>query len=455
MIRILHHRNLGYCNQNYFKMKFYNREKELAILEKTAQLAQHNAQMTFIVGRRRIGKTSLLLQSTRNTRSLYFFVAKKNELLLCADFVEQVKQEFDVPIFGEIKNFKELFGFLLELSKSQHFTLIIDEFQEFYSVNPAVFSDMQDLWDRNKNESKLNLILCGSVYSLMSKIFENAKEPLFGRATKRIHLKAFDLATLKEILRDYNPEFTNEDLLAFYTFTGGVAKYVELLIQGQAFTLEAMIEEILAENSLFLNEGKNLLIEEFGKDYGNYFSILSLIASGKTSRVEMESIMEIQTGGFLDRLEKEYGIIKKVRPVLAKPGSRNLKYEIEDNFLKFWFRFIYKYNNAVEIGNLAYVVSIVQRDYATFSGKLLEKYFIEQLASQKKYNTIGTYWERGNKNEIDLVAINDINKTLLFAEVKRNPSKIDLNLLKTKSTQLKKQFHGYQIKYMGLSLENM
>lgn len=436
-------------------MKFYNREKELAVLKKTAKLSEDTAQMTFVVGRRRIGKTSLLLRSSINTTSLYFFVAKKSEILLCAEFVEQVKQKFNIPIFGEIKNFKQLFGFLMELSKSKHFTLIIDEFQEFYSVNPSVFSDMQDIWDRSKNESKLNLILCGSVYSLMSKIFENAKEPLFGRATKRIHLKTFDLVTLKEILRDYNPKFTNEDLLAFYSFTGGVAKYVELLIQGQAFTLDAMINELIAENSLFLTEGKNVLIEEFGKDYGNYFSILSLIASGKSSRVEIESIMEIQTGGFLDRLEKEYGIIKKIRPVLAKPGGRTLKYEIEDNFLKFWFRFIYKYHSAVEIGNLDYLNSIIRRDYTTFSGKMLEKYFIEKFTTQKKYNTIGTYWERGYKNEIDLVAVNDLSKKIVFAEVKRNPSKIDLNSLKTKSIQLKKQFNGYQIKYMGLSLKDM
>src|SRR5690554_5863937 len=157
---------------------------------------------------------------------------------------------------------------------------------------------------------------------------------------------------LKEILNDYYPTYTPEDLLAFYLFTGGVAKYVELLVQAEAFTFEAMLNEIMSENSLFLEEGKNVLIDEFGKDYGNYFSILSLIASGKTSRVEIESIMEIQTGGFLERLENEYGLIKKVRPILAKPNSRTVKYSIEDNFLKFWFRFIYKYRSAVEAGNL-------------------------------------------------------------------------------------------------------
>ena len=290
---------------------------------------------------------------------------------------------------------------------------------------------------------------------MMTRIFENSKEPLFGRATQRIHLKAFDIATLKEILSDYAAAYTSEDLLAFYLFTGGVAKYVELLVQAKAFTLPSILEVLFAENSLFLEEGKHMLIDEFGKDYGNYFSILSLIASGKTSRVEIESIMEIQTGGFLDRLENEYSLIKRVRPVLAKPNSRTVKYSIEDNFLSFWFRFIYKYRSAVEVGNLEYLKEIVLRDYTTYSGKILEKYFIEKLKAEKKFNTIGTFWERNNDNEIDIVAVNDLKKMVLFAEVKRNKNNISLEKLKEKSMVLMHQFKDYKLEYNGYSLKDM
>jgi len=436
-------------------MKFYNREKELSLLHKIEQQAQRTAQMTVVVGRRRIGKTSLLIEAYKNSVSLYFFIARKSEVLLCAEFVEELKERLQIPIFGTVKTFKELFGFLMELSKTRSFTLIIDEFQEFYSVNPSVFSEMQHIWDSHKAESKLNLILCGSVFSMMGRIFENAKEPLFGRATQRIHLRAFDVDTLKVILKDNHPAYTKEDLLAFYLFTGGVAKYVALLVQNQALTLAAMIDEMVAENTLFLEEGKNVLIEEFGKDYGNYFSILSLIASGKTSRVEIESIMEMQTGGFLDRLEKDYGLIKKIRPVLSKPNSRSVKYAIEDNFLSFWFRFTYKHRSAVEAGNYGYIKEIILRDYNTYSGKILEKYFIEQIRLQKKYNVIGTYWERGNQNEIDIVAINDLEKKLLMVEVKRNSANIQMEKLKKKSEHLIQQFNHYTIEYRGCSLNDL
>lgn len=436
-------------------MKFYNREKELTLLSKIERTSHKYAQMTFVVGRRRIGKTSLLVKAYEQHTFLYFFVAKKNEVLLCTEFVEEIKQKLAIPLFGEIKSFKEIFGLLMELSKTRQFTVIIDEFQDFNWVNASIFSDMQNIWDSNKSESKINLILCGSVYSMMTRIFENAKEPLFGRATQRIHLKAFDIDTLKIILNDNARDYSNEDLLAFYLFTGGVAKYVELLVQKEAFTLPEILDEVIADNSLFIEEGKNVLIDEFGKDYGNYFSILSLIASGKTSRVAIESIMEIQTGGFLDRLENEYGLIKKVRPVLAKPNSRSVKYTVEDNFLSFWFRFVYKYRSAVEGGNLGYIKEIILRDYNTYSGNILEKYFIDKLKSEKKYNLIGTYWEKQNQNEIDIVAINDTQNKMMLVEVKRNPKKISIEKLKGKSGNLVKQYKAYKVAYKGYSLDDM
>src|SRR5690606_15989924 len=140
--------------------------------------------------------------------------------------------------------------------------------------------------------------------------------------------------------------------------------------------------------------------------------------------------------GFLDRLEHEYGLVKKIRPVLAKPNSRSVKYMIEDNFLSFWFRFIYKYRSAVEAGNLDYLKAVILRDYNVYSGKILEKYFVDTLKFEKKYNLIGSYWERNNQNEIDIVAVNDMEKKVLFAEVKRNAKNISIEKLKEKSKNL-------------------
>jgi len=434
-------------------MKFYNREKELEKLKNIEKSSLLSSKMTVIVGRRRIGKTKLIQEAYK--KNIYLFVSKKNEVLLCEEFIVIIQDALDIKIFGQIVKFKELFEYLMDLAKTKHFTLVIDEFQEFLQINDSIYSDMQNIWDKYKDDSKMNLVLSGSIYSLMKKIFEDKKEPLFGRANNKIHLKSFTVITLKEILKDNYPEFTNEDLLSFYILTGGVAKYVEILVDNFAFTLEKQLDLIFDEHSLFLEEGKNLLIEEFGKEYTTYFSILSLIASSKTARVEIESILEKNVGGYLDRLENEYTIIKKVKPIFAKEGSRTLRYEIIDNFFNFWFRFIYKYKSAIEIENYNYVKDIVNRDYTTYSGKFLEKFFLEKLKLSNQYSNIGTYWEKGNENEIDIVAVNDNKKTMLIAEVKRRSKKIDINKLKSKSEKLVSKHKNYNISYLGYAIEDM
>jgi AAA+ ATPase superfamily predicted ATPase len=427
----------------------------MTLLEKIGQKSVETAQMTFVVGRRRIGKTSLLVNSFAEKKAIYFFVERKNEALLCEEFIDEIQNKLGVTVYGTMRTFREVFGYLMNLSQKENFTLLIDEFQEFHTINPAIYGEMQNLWDKHKNNSKLNLILCGSIYSLMKQIFENAKEPLFGRATARLHLKSFDVKTIKKIVADNYPKFTNEDLLAFYLFTGGVAKYVELLVDAKAFTMKKIVNEIFSANSLFLNEGKNVLIDEFGKDYGNYFSILMLIASSKTSRSEMESIMGTTLGGYLDKLENEFGLITKIRPVFSKPAGKVVKYRIDDNFLNFWFRFIYKYRGAVEMENFDYVKNIIERDYNTYSGQILERYFRAKISAEESLSQIGSYWEIGNQNEIDIVALNEYEKTAVIAEVKRQSRNINLTVLGKKAENLVAKLQGYVIDFRGFSMEDM
>lgn len=439
---------------NIGSMKFYDREQEIELLQRIESRSVTTARMTTVVGRRRVGKTTLLKVAFKQTPVLYFFIAKKNEVLLCDEFTIEVQEKLGFSL-GNFQRFTDLFQSIMQLSEKINFTLVIDEFQEFENINRSVFSDMQNIWDSYKDQSTMNLILCGSIYSLMKRIFENSQEPLFGRATSKIMLKPFDIKTVKEILGDYNSGYSNEDLLAFYMVTGGVAKYIELLVMNEAFTKSAILDEMFKDNSIFLNEGRDVLIEEFGKDYANYFSILSLIASSKNDRSSMESILNISVGGYLDRLENDFNIIKRIRPFMAKEGSRNIRYRIEDNFLNFWFRFNYKYRSAIEISNYDYVRGIVERDYEVFSGLVLEKYLRQNLIESKQYSDIQGYWDSKGENEIDIVAINEMDKRLEFYEVKRNPNKINIESLKKKSMNITSRFPDYKIEYRGLSLDEM
>ena len=432
-------------------MKFYNRENELNILKDLYGQCEKTAKMSVLTGRRRIGKTLLSLEFCREYKFIYLFVSKKSEQLLCSEYLDEIKKVFNVPIIGQVNNFKDVFALLMQLAQDEKFTLILDEFQEFYKINPSIYSDIQKLWDLNKNKCKMNLIMIGSVYSLMHKIFQNSKEPLFGRADRIIFLKPFSISTMRNILHDCG-ETDLQTLFNYYVFTGGIPKYVDLLTTNSAIKFDGIIDFILAENSPLIDEGKNLLIEEFGKDYGTYFSILELISAGKTSRVEIESIMEKNVGGYLARLERDYALISKIKPINAKPGARFLKYRVIDNFLNFWFRFIYRNRSALETGNFLYIKEIIRRDYSTFCGTILEKYFYDIFANTQKYNTIGSYWEKGFQNEIDLVAVNDLKKELVLAEIKMNKDKINIRKLKKKSVRLVADFPEYKIKWLGLSL---
>jgi AAA+ ATPase superfamily predicted ATPase len=435
-------------------MRFYGREKELAHLAGWDEQARTAAQMTVVVGRRRVGKTTLVKHAF-GKGLLYFFVSKKSEPLLCAEFIGIIQQTLEVDIPGDFDSFSEVFKYLLQLSKTRHITLVIDEFQEFMNINKAIYSEMQNLWDSAKDESRIHLILCGSLYSLMEKIFEDSREPLFQRADHRIVLKPLSTAVLKGILQENSSNPTNDDLLALYATTGGIPRYLELLINAQALTKEAILSAMVAEESFFLAEGKNILVEEFSREYATYFSILALIASSKTSRSAIEGELERSVGPQLEKLEKEFGIIRRRAPILAKPNTRQIVYEIEDNFLAFWFRFIYRNQSAIEIGNLDYVHRIIERDYPSFVGRMLERYFREQLAQSKSYSRIGSWWDNKGENELDIVALNEDEKRASIFEVKLNPKRLRTGSLPHKAHRLLEQLSGYEVEYGGLTIEDM
>ena len=432
-------------------MKFYNRTEELAALARTLEQSKKNACFTVMVGRRRIGKTSLLLESVKGQKYLYLFVSRKSEPLLCEQFQQEATNALGLQIFGTITRFKDLFEQLLIFATKEHYTLIIDEFQEFDNVNSSIFSDVQNLWDQYKDKAKINFIASGSIYSMMMKIFENRKEPLFGRLTSKITLQPFVVSVIKEILADYNPTYTSEDLLCLYMLTGGVPKYIDLLMEAGAVTKDKILDMVTRSDSPFIGEGKELLITEFGKEYGTYFSILQLIASGKTVQSEIDSIINKNTGAYLVNLETEYSLIKKNKPTFSKPNSRKNRWSFNDNYLRFWFRFIYPNQSLIEMGKYDLLREYIDKNYEQYSGLLLEKYFRAKMAEEERVTNIGSYWDNKGENEIDLIALNDLDKTAIIAEVKRNPKKIDM----MKAASIKKELAKYDVELRGLSMNDL
>lgn len=439
-------------------MKFFGRNKEISELQETNRLSEHTARFTIVTGRRRSGKTSLLLKAYEDVSDmLYFFVARKSEAELCKDFITEITEKLQIPILGEVSRFADIFKFLMQLSKTRHLTVVIDEFQDFKRVNPSVFSDMQKIWDLNKAEAHINLVVCGSIYSLMNVIFKGSKEPLYGRQTGEIKVTAFPPSTIREILACYNPSFTAEDLLALYLYTGGVAEYVEMMMDSGATNKTLMMEKFVCKNSYFINEGKNMLIEEFGRDYTRYFEILQLIASGHTTRSELESIMKTELAGYITKLENDYSLISRNMPMFQK-SNRNIRYQIEDNFLRIWFRYIYKYSYMLEVGANGKLKALMEKDYTTYSGRVLERYFRSVMIESEEFTRIASWWDRKGENEIDIIAADELEQRVTFYEVKRQAKDINIGILKDKAVQFFNttgSFQKFSVDYKGLSLDDI
>lgn len=437
-------------------MKFYGREEELKILKLAHKRSQENSQMTVVTGRRRTGKTRLILKSLEGQDFVYLFVSKKTEKLLCADFSRQITDAFGEEAIGEISTFQQVFKWLCSIASRRSISVVFDEFQEFTAINSSIYSDMQRDWDLRKSAMRMNIILCGSVQSMMTKIFLDAREPLFGRASGILKVSPFDLSTLREILKDHSPGFSADDLLALFTITGGVAQYVEWLMGDDAFSRTDMLTSVFSPRSIFLNEGKVALIQDLGKEYTVYFSILSLIASGFTSRPQIESVLQLPVGGYVQRLERIYGIIKRRRPVFSKENSTVIRFYLADNFFRFWFRFVHKYQAIIEANNMQAVREIVDRDYRTFAGLSLEDLLRNQFRETQNYTRIGNYWEKKNQREIDIVAVNELKNRAVIAEVKWQQKRVNLAKLELKAEKLvRDHLKGYEIEYRALGLEDV
>lgn len=439
-------------------MKFYNRETELAHLREVRGKAySDHSKLTVLTGRRRVGKTSLIFKALEDEPFIYLFVGRKNEADLCSGYVAEITQKLDLYV-PPMERFVDVFRFLMEQGIARKFTLVVDEFQEFININPAIYSDIQNYWDQYRTRTKINFVVSGSIYSLMVKIFQDKKEPLFGRADVTMRVRPFSISVLKEIMHDYRPDYTNDELLALYTFTGGVPKYVELLVDNTALTISEMIHQICQADSPFLGEGRHLLIEEFGKKYGNYFSILDAISSGMNTQAEIEVFLgNISAGGQLNKLETVYEVVAKQRPVLSKEGTQTVRYEITDNFLRLWFRYIERNRSLIEIGNFKGLEKIVEEDYTTYSGKTLELYFKQKLQESFEYRAIGSWWEaKGSQNEIDIVAIYLDNKRALVVEVKRQKKNFKPLIFEEKVNQLRsKAMHKYQLETVCWDMDDM
>ncbi len=295
-------------------VRFFNREREISILNDL--YGSPTSSLVVLYGRRRVGKTEIAGEFISNKKSIYLFVETKSEELLLRDLEDSMERVLGIRPW--LDSWDDFFSLVFKIQEK--LVLVFDEFQNFSRVNPDMFSKFQRYWDEGHRDSKHMFLVIGSYVGLMKKLFQGSREPLFGRATMLFNIKPFTFQDSFELLQAYS-DISIEEAMKIYFILGGVPKY--LLLAGEFGKADVIrtFERLFLEPGMLLEEGKNILVLEFGSENKAYFSILEAIAIGKATPVEIASYTGIApntVSKYLHELFYEYEIVLREEPVIEE-----------------------------------------------------------------------------------------------------------------------------------------
>lgn len=430
-------------------VNFIDREQELKFL--TSEYNRKGSSIVILYGRRRNGKTTLINKFIKGKKALYFLATEESENNNLEMFKNRIFETYDIDIRPEIKTFDDAFKFLVTIDKKP--LIIIDEFQYLTMSNTSFASIFQRIWDLYLEKTNSKVILCGSYIRMMEEQTLNYSSPLYGRRTGQIKLKQIKF-------QDYNKFYKNFDfrkLIEYYAVTGGVPKYIELFNK-EKDVFKAISKNILDKNS-FLYEEPEFLLKNEVKEVGTYFSIIKVIAGGSSKLSEISDKLNVKQTGLTNYLKSliEIEIIRREVPITETNPEKSKKsiYRINDNFIRFWFRFIYPNRDQIEIGNTDYVLDLIKRNFIdNHVSYVYEDVCREMMLSDKTIHVdkVGKWWDKDD--EIDVVAIDNKSKTLYLGECKYTKMKMDisvLNKLKQKAEKIR-DYQDYKKKYCLFSI---
>ncbi len=398
---------------------FYNRENELLTLEK--EYDREGASFTVIYGRRRVGKTALIYEYIQNKPSLFIYATETNFLIQLENLKPQLLKLIHKPYLSNInlESFPQLFALLDEYPFDEKLVLVIDEYQNLCKLDTSFSSQLQQIWDTQLKQRNIHLILSGSVTVMMHSEILDYSAPLYGRRTSNIHLKPLAFRYIKTFL----PSIAREDEMRVFASFGTIPKYLELYEEGKSFS-ENLRDNILNKNAFLYSEGHFLLKQELGET-STYFSILETISKGETKLGNIASRLHVPSthlSRYLTRLIDLDILIREVPVTDTNPlKSKMGRYKFKDHFLHFWFYYVYKNYNLLEINQTEAVMDEIAMNFNDrFVSFVFEDFVIEDLwQNPLKYidfvpKKVGRWW---NKNEeIDIVAMDD--KQICFIECK-------------------------------------
>jgi len=416
------------------KMDFVNRKDELEYVE--SEFSKRDFRFISVIGRRRLGKTRFLEQFLKGrSKYCYVLIPELNDKDVRMEIAKNFHEKFGISFLG-LPLWDEIFEALFLYSLKEQIIVVFDEFQRFSRIDSSIFSYLQKHIDRSAADSKLFLVVSGSSIGMMHQIFEYAS-PLYGRRTGQMPFDAFSFAALA----DWFSEMSVDMRVYIYAIYGGTPKYLE---EVESADMRDSIKRILSRTSILYNEPEVLLKTEL-RESNTYFNILKSIASGisRSSQIaESCGIKSTSIDYYLNILINDLDLIKKEVPVCDKDSSRKAIYKMNDNFFRFWFRFVYPALSELEIGNYSRVLEKIDDELDTFTGPVFEdisKQFLLDMNRSDRlpftFEKIGVQWGkfRGevgkNSYEIDLVATNPSTKQIMFCECKWKKEKVGPEVL--------------------------
>lgn len=440
-------------------MKFLGREKEILDLEKEYA---RDGGFVVIYGRRRIGKTTLIKQFIKSKTAFYFLATKEVESQSMKRFAGVIARTTGNSVMQKaaFSDWLDLFQAVADYKPNEKKVLVIDEFPYLVKVNDSFPSILQNAWDEILKDSNVMLILCGSLISMMKKHALSYESPLYGRRTAQMRIAPLPFTTVYE-----NQKLSFEEAAEQYSITGGVPKYMEFFSDGQPL-YEQIKENVLSKNG-FLYEEPNFLLTDEVQVPTNYFSIIKVIADGNHKLGTIAGILGLETSALTPYLKtlSELGFIEKQVPVTEKNAEKTRKglYFISDNFLRFWFRYVYPYKGELELDNTQISLDELDKDFkekfVAFAYEDICKEIFARLCSDKAIDftpsKIGSYWlnDKSGNTQIDVMAVDTVNKRLFAGECKYHSQPIDADvyfeLVKKvdNSAEIKSAFKGYTVIY--------
>ena len=414
--------------------RFVDREQEMATLQ--SEYDRDGSALVVLYGRRRVGKTTLISEFIRDKKALFFLASEESESQNRLAFQEKAADFLNSDLLKnvEVKSWDVLFRAIIDTHFDSKPVIVLDEFQYLGKSNPAFPSVFQRIWEEILKDRQVMVILCGSLISMMQSQTLAYDSPLYGRRTAQIRLKQIPFAYYHQFF----PDKSRKELIEMYAVTGGVPKYIELFSQSN--DIYSAIEACVLNRSGYLYDEPHFLLQQEVSEVGSYFSIIKAIAAGNTKLSAIAGVLEVKSTSLTKYLKTliDLDILEREVPVTEDGPEKSKKglYKIKDNYLRFWFAFVYPNMSFIESGHGRIVMDKIRkslvRNHIAFVYEDICRERMWEINAEGVwpfyFSKLGRYWD--SKEEIDIAAIDLDGKNLILGECKYWQEPVGVSVLR-------------------------